>query len=91
MSNDVFVQTVDVEVELDRRLRRGDALIVEARQPVRDGELIVVENADGAWVGRWGQSGEMLLYPLRVRGEPVRVQCDRVDVRGVVIGVRSAL
>lgn len=88
----VFVQPVGVEVDLDRRLRRGDALIVEARESVRDGELVVAEAAGGAVVGRYTAArADLLVYPLEVPGAPQRVQRARLRVRGVVIGLRSAL
>jgi SOS-response transcriptional repressor LexA len=88
----VFIQPVGVEVELDRRLRRGDALIVESRAAARDGELIVAESAFGACVGRWtAAAADVLLYPLESPSGPARVQRADLQVRGVVIGVRSAL
>lgn len=92
MERGVFIQPVGAEVEIDRRLRRGDALIVEARAAVRDGEIVVAESALGACVGRWAASGgEIVLYPLEAAGAPLRLQRDTAHVRGVVIGVRSAL
>ncbi|HZM16179.1 MAG TPA: S24 family peptidase [Candidatus Krumholzibacteria bacterium] len=92
METQVFVQTVGVEVELDRRLRRGDVLIVEARRDVRDGELVVAEGDGGAVVGRYAAAQpELLVHPLQTQGGPQRVQRQSLRVRGVVIGVRSAL
>lgn len=92
METQVFVQTVGVEVELDRRLRRGDVLIIEARRDVRDGELVVAEGDGGAVVGRYvAAQPELLVHPLHTQGGPQRVQRQSLRVRGVVIGVRSAL
>jgi SOS-response transcriptional repressor LexA len=91
MESQVFVQPVGVEVELDRRLRRGDALIVETRLTARDGELIVAESECGACVGRWATGAEIVLYPLETAGAPARVRGEAVQLRGVVIGVRSSL
>ena len=92
MSERVFVQSVGAEVDFDRRLRRGDVLIVEARDAVRDGEIIVADSESGACVGRFATgTGEIVLYPLEAAGAPQRARCEDLRVRGVVIGVRSAL
>ena len=92
MEHDVFVQPVGVEVELDRRLRRGDALIVEPRDAVRDGEIVVAESDLGPCVGQYATgAAEIVLYPLASGGTPSRVRRQDVHVRGVVIGVKSSL
>ncbi|MFQ5600690.1 MAG: hypothetical protein ACE5G2_09050 [Candidatus Krumholzibacteriia bacterium] len=92
MDTQVFIQPVEVEVDLDRRLRNGDALIVEARDTVRDGELVVAEGESGAVVGRYvATEPELLVYPLEKPGTPARVRREALRVRGVVIGLRSAL
>lgn len=92
MERSVFVQPVGTEVGLDRRLRRGDSLIVESRTAVRDGELVVAESDVGPCVGRYvASAGELVLYPLETVGAPSRVRREDVHVRGVVIGVKTAL
>ncbi len=92
METHVFVQSVEVEVDLDRRLQRGDALIVEGRQTVRDGELVVADGDTGTVVGRFtAAQPDMLVYPLAAQGGPRRVRREALRVRGVVIGLRSAL
>ena len=92
MSARVFTQSVGVEIDLDRRLRRGDVLIVEARDAVRDGEIIVADGESGACVGRFATGAdEIVLYPLEAAGLSRRTRCEALRVRGVVIGIRSAL
>lgn len=92
MQTHVFVQAVGVDVDLDRRLRRGDALIVEMRDNVRDGEIVVAEVEDGAVVGRYATAqADLLVYPLETPGAPRRVARAGLRLRGVVIGLRSAL
>ena len=92
MDRRVFLQPVNAEIELDRRLRCGDALVVEAREAVRDGEIIVAESEAGACVGRYvASAGEIVLYPLEAPGAPARLRREALHVRGVVIGVKSAL
>jgi len=92
MDTRVFVQPVNVEVDLDRRLRRGDALIVEVRDAARDGELVVAECGGGVGVGRYAAAEpEILLYPLDSGWAPARVPRAGLRLRGVVIGMRSAL
>ena len=67
-------------------------LIIEARRDVRDGELVVAEGDGGAVVGRYvAAQPELLVHPLHTQGGPQRVQRQSLRVRGVVIGVRSAL
>lgn len=92
METHVFIQPVEVEVDLDRRLQRGDSLIVEARNQARDGELVIADGATGACVGRYESSKpELLLYALEVESAPTRVQRNDVQVLGVVIGMKSSL
>ena len=92
MPKRVFTQSVGTEIDLDRRLRRGDVLIVEARDAARDGEIIVADGESGACVGRFAAGAdEIVLYPLEAAGAPRRARCEALRVRGVVIGIRSAL
>ena len=92
MQTHVFVQPVAVEVDLDRRLRRGDALIVEARESARDGEIVVAETDAGAVIGHYATAQpDVLVYPLEAPGAPRRVPRAGLRLRGVVIGLRSAL
>lgn len=92
MERDVFIQPVLTEVDLDRRLRRGDALVVEPRDSVRDGELFVAEDADGVYVGRYALAGSTcVMHPLAGPGAPAPRRRESLQVRGVVIGVRSTL
>jgi hypothetical protein len=43
-------------------------------------------------VGRYvASSGEIVMYPLETTGAPARLRREALHVRGVVIGVRSAL
>ncbi len=87
----VFVQLVHAQVDLDRRLRHGDALIVEERAVLRDGELFVAESDTGAWIGRYAAGTDPFwMYSLDV-GSPKSLPRDTVHVRGAVIGVRSAI
>ena len=91
MSPVVYVQPVKAEVELDRHLHCGDELIVERRQQARVGEWIIVENDAGTCVGLYSDNAEMLLYTLDAPGRSLAVQRCDIAVRGVVIGMRSAL
>jgi SOS-response transcriptional repressor LexA len=92
MQSQVLVQSVETEIELDRRLRRGDVLIVEPRATVRDGEWIVAESDAGPCVGRYFQAaGELVLYSLAPGVAPARVRQEDLHVRGVVIGVKTSL
>jgi hypothetical protein len=87
----VFEQRVHAQVDLDRRLRHGDALIVEERTTLRDGEWFVAESAAGAWIGRYAAGTDPFwMYSLEI-GAPESLPRDSVQVRGVVIGVRSAM
>ena len=87
----VYVQPVKTEIELDRHLHSGDELIVERRQQARVGEWVVVESDAGACVGLYSDNAEVLLYTLEAAGQPLSMQRCNLAVRGVVIGMRSAL
>jgi SOS-response transcriptional repressor LexA len=92
MGPTVFIQPVHVAIDLGRSLRPGDALVVEARQDVREGELLVAETEEGAVVGRYTATGpHLLVVSLDAPGEPRRVSRNSLRLRGVVIGLRSAL
>jgi len=87
----VYVQPVKTEIELDRHLHSGDELIIERRQQARVGEWVVVESDAGACVGLYSDKAELLLYTLETSGQPLTMQRHGLSVRGVVIGMRSAL
>jgi len=87
----VYVQPVKTEIELDRHLHCGDELIVERRQQARVGEWVVVESDAGACVGLYSDKAEVLLYTLETASQPRPMQRHDLAVRGVVIGMRSAL
>lgn len=87
----VYVQPVKTEIELDRHLHCGDELIVERRQEARVGEWVVVESDVGACVGLYSDTSELLVYTLEAPGRSLAMQRCKLSVRGVVIGMRSAL
>jgi SOS-response transcriptional repressor LexA len=88
----VFIQPVHVAIDLDRPLRPGDALVVEARQEAREGELVVAEEEGEAVVGRYTAARpHLVVVSLETVGEPRRVRRDTLRLRGVVIGLRSTL
>lgn len=87
----VYVQPIKTEIELDRHLHCGDELIVERRHQARIGEWIVVESEAGACVGLYSEGPELTLYRLESPGRSVALARHQVEVRGVVIGMRSAL
>jgi len=87
----VYVQPVKTEIELDRHLHCGDQLIVERREQARVGEWIVAESDAGMCVGLYAETPELTLYPLETTGHRMALARHAVRVRGVVIGMRSAL
>ena len=91
MGNHVYVQPVQVEVKLDRHLRCGDELIVEQRARARAGEWIVVEGDAGACVGLYSSDAEVTLYALEAPPQMFSMKRENLNIRGVVIGMRSAL
>ena len=91
MGSFVYVQPVKTEIELDRHLHCGDELLVEQRQRARVGEWIVTESNVGACVGLYAADGDLVLYALEVPQQMFSVKRENVCVRGVVIGMRSAL
>jgi len=92
MGPTVFIQPVQVAIDLDRPLRPGDALVVEARQDAGEGELVVADGKEGAVVGRYTAArSDLLVVSLETPGEPRRVPWNTLRLRGVVIGLRSAL
>ncbi len=91
MGSHVYVQPVQVEVELDRHLHPGDELIVEQRTDARVGEWIIAESDAGACVGLYSADAELTLYGLEVPRQMFSMKRENVHIRGVVIGMRSVL
>ena len=67
----------------------GDMIIVERRLRVENGALaVVVIDGEEATVKRFYQEGSaVILKPSNPEVPEIRVEAERVDIRGVVVGL----
>jgi repressor LexA len=84
-----YVLRVSGDAMEDDRIRDGDLLVVEAREPVRDGETVLAELDGGApRLKRWFREGNRVrLLPACDASHPIVAPVERVQVHGVAVGV----
>ena len=84
---DVYALRVRGNSMIDDSIRDGDLVLVESRSHATDGEIVVAILPDeGATLKRiYREKGRIRLQPANPALAPIYV--DRVDVRGVVLGV----
>jgi repressor LexA len=85
-----FVLKVTGDSMIDDHIRDGDYVVVEKRTRVRDGEAVVALLEGGeATLKRFyrERKGRVRLQPANPDYAPIRVDADRLDIQGVVVGV----
>src|SRR6185503_7846500 len=85
-----YVLQVKGDSMIDEQIRDGDYVIVEDRQPGRDGEMVIAlvggENATLKKLYR-ERGGKVRLQPANAKLSPIVLDGEDVRVQGVVIGV----
>jgi repressor LexA len=86
---ETYVLRVKGESMIDEQIRDGDFVIVEDRTTAENGEMVIamLEGADVTLKKFYRENGHVRLQPANPTMLPLVVPAERVQVRGVVIGV----
>jgi repressor LexA len=86
---ETYVLRVRGDSMIDEQIRDGDFVIVEDRQTAENGEMVIamLEGSDVTLKKFYRENGHVRLQPANPVMSPIVVSADRVQVRGVVIGV----
>lgn len=82
-----FILTVSGDSMIDAGIHEGDMILVDRRQPVKNGD-IVVANVDGEWTVKYYQKNhaQVRLLPANKNYQPIIPQ-QNLEIAGVVISV----
>jgi repressor LexA len=86
---ETYVLRVRGDSMIDEQIRDGDYVIVEDRRTAENGEMVValLEGSDVTLKKFYRENGHVRLQPANPAMAPLVVEAERVQVRGVVIGV----
>lgn len=86
---ETYVLRVRGDSMIDEQIRDGDYVIVEDRRTAENGEMVValLEGSDVTLKKFYREDGHVRLQPANPSMTPLVLDADRVQVRGVVIGV----
>ncbi|ANM28618.1 hypothetical protein ABI59_01775 [Acidobacteria bacterium Mor1] len=85
----VYALRVQGDSMVDEQIRDGDYVIISERKTARDGETVValIDPGDATLKKFYREGATVRLQPAHPRMDPILVPADRVQVRGVVVGV----
>jgi repressor LexA len=77
------------ESMIDEQIRDGDLVIVEDRQTAENGEMVIalLRGSEVTLKKFYRDNGRVRLQPANQTLQPIFVDADQVQIRGVVIGV----
>jgi repressor LexA len=86
---ETYVLRVRGDSMIDEQIRDGDYVIVEDRRTAENGEMVIalLEGSDVTLKKFYRDNGHVRLQPANPAMAPIVVEAERVQVRGVVIGV----
>ena len=86
---ETYVLRVRGDSMIDEQIRDGDFVIVEDRKTAENGEMVIalLEGSDVTLKKFYRENGHVRLQPANPTMAPIVVSADRVQVRGVVVGV----
>jgi repressor LexA len=85
-----YVLRVRGDSLIDEQIRDGDYVIVQARETAGDGEMVIaLVDGQSATVKKFYREpgGKLRLQPANPALKPLLLDADRVQVRGIVVGV----
>ncbi len=87
--NNNYVLRVRGDSMIDEHIQDGDLIVVEAREQVHNGEMVVaLLDEENVTLKKYFREGPTIrLQPANPRFEPIRVPEQRVRVQGIVVGV----
>jgi len=88
-TRDTYALRVRGDSMIDEQIRDGDLVVVEDRQTVQNGEMVIalLEGAEVTLKRLYRENGHIRLQPANDAVAPIIVPADAVQVQGVVIGV----
>lgn len=88
-ARDTYALRVRGNSMLDEQIRDGDIVIVEDRTTAENGEMVIalLEGADVTLKTFYRENDHVRLQPANATMEPLVVAADRVQIRGVIVGV----
>lgn len=86
---DSYVLRVKGDSMIDEQIRDGDFVIVEDRKSAHNGEMVIalVDGLDVTLKKFYNENGLVRLQPANPTMQPLMLDPDGVQVRGVVVGV----
>ncbi|MEW6323600.1 MAG: transcriptional repressor LexA [Acidobacteriota bacterium] len=86
---DTYVLRVRGDSMIDEQIRDGDWVIVENRQSVDNGEMVIalVGGSDATLKKFYKENGRVRLQPANQSMPPIVLDPDTVQIQGVVVGV----
>lgn len=86
---ETFVLRVRGDSMIEDHIRDGDLIVVERRVQAENGQTVValVDGAEATVKRFYRENGHVRLQPANPRLQPMTYPPDRVEVRGVVIGL----
>lgn len=83
-----YVLQVQGDSMIEAGILSGDYVVIESRNHARNGEIVVaLINGEEATLKRIVQKpGMVLLYPENSNMDPIRIQPDKVEIQGVLVG-----
>ena len=88
-TRDTYALRVRGNSMIDEQIRDGDLVVVEDRQTVQNGEMVIalLEGFEVTLKKFYRENGHIRLQPANDAIAPIIVRADKIQVRGVVVGV----
>ena len=89
-TRDTYALRVRGNSMIDEQIRDGDLVVVEDRQTAHNGEMVIalLEGAEVTLKKFYRENGHIRLQPANDAVAPIIMRADKVQVQGVVVGVR---
>jgi len=85
---DTFALRVRGDSMIEEQVRDGDLILAQSTPAARDGDTVVAMVRGEATVKRFSrEDGRVVLRPANERLEPIVVEEEDVEIRGVVVAV----
>ena len=88
-TRDTYALRVRGNSMIDEQIRDGDLVVVEDRQTVHNGEMVIalLEGFEVTLKKFYRENGRIRLQPANDAVPPILVEADKVQVQGVVVGM----
>jgi len=88
-ARDTYALRVRGDSMIDEQIRDGDLVVIEDRQAVRDGEMVIalLDGTDVTLKKCYREGEHVRLQPANETMKPIIVDANTVQIQGVVVGV----